>query len=312
MSITYATIGLTTYFFVIRLGIRWAFTNPLLIYPTIDISLRLVMAVWCHLYCLLGDPGRVPAGTPPKTDRSVSDADRVRQNGHKKSNHERTASLGDDSEIRKARGSDVCKKCYAIRPARTHHCSTCGCVERMDHHCPWINNCVGIKNQKAFILFLAYTCSAAVECVALAAVRAITCPSISHSVLMLGLRMVMGESKVNALLDRATDKAELPPFEPTCELNIEYALSGAIAIVLAIVFIIFIAFIASDQIQSIIFNQTHIEHLKGERGGVRTMRQAAIETFGCEPSLWWLLPIDWRWRQPAAPVLTEVQKLKGE
>lgn len=27
----------------------------------------------------------------------------------------------------------------------------------MDHHCPWMNNCIGIKNQKAFLLFNFYT-----------------------------------------------------------------------------------------------------------------------------------------------------------
>jgi hypothetical protein len=27
----------------------------------------------------------------------------------------------------------------------------------MDHHCPWMNNCIGIKNQKAFLLFNLYT-----------------------------------------------------------------------------------------------------------------------------------------------------------
>jgi palmitoyltransferase len=27
----------------------------------------------------------------------------------------------------------------------------------MDHHCPWINNCVGAKNLKAFLLYNVYT-----------------------------------------------------------------------------------------------------------------------------------------------------------
>ncbi|EPE04248.1 palmitoyltransferase pfa3 [Ophiostoma piceae UAMH 11346] len=50
-----------------------------------------------------------------------------------------------------------CKKCQARKPDRAHHCSSCRrCVLKMDHHCPWLANCIGLRNGKAFLLFLVY------------------------------------------------------------------------------------------------------------------------------------------------------------
>ena len=58
-------------------------------------------------------------------------------------------------ERRRFGGVRICQWCYKAKPDRCHHCSQCNrCILKMDHHCPWVANCIGFYNHKFFMNML--------------------------------------------------------------------------------------------------------------------------------------------------------------
>lgn len=62
------------------------------------------------------------------------------------------------SERKSSGARRQCKWCNKYKPDRCHHCRVCkSCVLKMDHHCPWVMNCIGFRNHKYFFLLVVYS-----------------------------------------------------------------------------------------------------------------------------------------------------------
>jgi len=50
-----------------------------------------------------------------------------------------------------------CRWCHMVQPPRAKHCKDCNCcILKEDHHCPFLNNCIGQRNYATFYGFVVF------------------------------------------------------------------------------------------------------------------------------------------------------------
>ena len=101
-----------------------------------------------------GDPGIIPRNSqPPESDEAFESTPSMEWVSPKVSNLKipRIKDLKINGHAVKVK---FCDTCLLYRPPRASHCSICNnCVQKFDHHCPWVGQCIGLVSYP-LILFV--------------------------------------------------------------------------------------------------------------------------------------------------------------
>uniref|UniRef100_A0A672Y4U1 Palmitoyltransferase n=1 Tax=Sphaeramia orbicularis TaxID=375764 RepID=A0A672Y4U1_9TELE len=148
-------LPLTLGLILVTSGLFFIFDCPFLVkhltscIPVIG-GVLFVFVVITLLQTSFSDPGILPRATPDEAADIEKQIDQTGNTSYRPP--PRTKEVLINQQVVKLK---YCFTCKMFRPPRTSHCSLCdNCVERFDHHCPWVGNCVGKRNYRFFYTFI--------------------------------------------------------------------------------------------------------------------------------------------------------------